>query len=164
MHACVCVCGPYCVHDMCACACVGLHCMCACLESRHHIKRSDSQASYANAPHLAVGWTEDKGYNYGHSSVPYRRPCLGHTSLIIQEISSAAISPPHHERFCPTRDLYYIPTPDAFHFGSGVGPPVTLHCGKLWDTRRHHLKLGLAVGPPSMPKPIPKRRFSPSGR
>ncbi len=33
-----------------------------CLESRHHIKRSDSQASYANAPHLAVGWTEDKGY------------------------------------------------------------------------------------------------------
>src|SRR6218665_3671987 len=115
-----------------------------CLESRHHIKRSDSQASYANAP----GSRLDRGQRvYDHSSVPYRRPCLGNTSLIIQEISSAALSP-HHERFCPTRDLCYIPTPDAFHYGSGVGPPVTLHCGKLWDTRRRHLKLGLAAGLP----------------
>src|SRR6218665_319954 len=91
-----------------------------CLESRHHIKGFDSQSSYANAPHLAVGWTEDKGYNYDLSSVPYRRPCLGHTSLIIQEISSAALSP-HHERFCPTRDLCYIPTPDM---RSTMGPAL----------------------------------------
>src|SRR6218665_1963886 len=95
-----------------------------------------------------IGSRLDRGQRvYDHSSVPYRRPCLGHTSLIIQEISSAALSP-HHERFCPTRDLCYIPTPDAFHYVSGVGPPVTLHCGKLWDTRRRHLKLGLVVGLP----------------
>src|SRR6218665_2372371 len=118
-----------------------------CLESRHHIKRSDSQASYANAPHLAVGWTEDKGYMTLAGYLTDAHAWAIHHSIIIQEISSAALSP-HHDRFCPTRGLCYIPTPDAFHYGSGVGPPVTLHCGKLWDTRRRHLKLGLAAGLP----------------
>src|SRR6218665_1214499 len=133
-----------------------------CLESRHHIKRSDSQASYANAPHLAVGWTEDKGYmTIAQYLTDAHAWAIHHSSY---KKSPPQPSPPHHERFCPTRDLCYIPTPDAFHYGSGVGPPVTLHCGKLWDTRRRHLNWGLLRGSPSMPIPIPKRRFSPSGR